>query len=58
MWLNILMINDKYKCLGHRIRKLKLERNLITKALIKIYSDAKQMKQSSIRKLTQLDMRL
>jgi hypothetical protein len=58
MWLNILMINDKYKYLGHRIRKLKLERNLITKALIKIYSDAKQMKQSSIRKLTQLDMRL
>lgn len=52
------MINDKYKCLGHWIRKLKLERNLITKALIKIYFDAKQMNQSSIRKLTQLDMRL
>jgi len=58
MWLNILMINDKYKCFGHRIRKLKLERNLITKALIKTYSDSKQMKQSTIIKLTQLDMRL
>jgi len=58
MWLNILMINDKDKCLGHWIRKLKLERNLITKALIKIYSNAKQINQSSIRKLTQLDMRL
>jgi hypothetical protein len=58
MWLNILMIKDKYKCLGQWIRKLKLERNLITKALIKIYSDAKQMNQSSIRKLIQLDMRL
>jgi len=52
------MINDEYKCLGHWIRKLEVERNLITKALIKIYSDAKQMNQSSIRKLTQLDMRL
>jgi hypothetical protein len=38
MWLTILMINDKCKW----IRKLKLERNLIIKALIKIYSDAKQ----------------
>jgi UV DNA damage repair endonuclease len=58
MWLNILMINDKYRCLGHWIRKLKLGRNLITKAFIKICSDAKEMNQSSIRKLTQLDMRL
>jgi hypothetical protein len=47
------MINHKYKCLGHWNRKLKLERNLITNAVIKISSDAKERNQASIRKLNE-----